>query len=410
MPSLPNSTTAPTTKARAPIRRERALYTLALVLTALFWVPQAIRWMGQSDFGPHERSAASASESLWWAVENIPHFGLHVLSAGVMRLLNVDAQTAVAIVVTLAVLTLGALLYGVFRRALADDQPLSWRQGALVIGAVLTTLTAAPVALNPQNLYFGFFTPNVYHNPTVILMKPSAVALFFAGLACFSPKWRPQPLPLWVIGYALLTAVCLYSKPNFIIAWLPTLALITLYHLLSRRPVHWPLLIGGIVLPAGILLFAQAQSSVVSAGFGFAPFELYNLWAEFDANQDLLLKRIGSILFPLLVYLLCLPQSSHSLTFNAAWLTFFVSSAYADLLIDLYDPGAGNFIWGAQFGVFLLFVVATAALMQQCRQRSWRDWRLVVIGLALTGHTLAGINWYYLHLTRPVWHLLVNVW
>jgi hypothetical protein len=399
---------------RTGIGRERALYTFTLVLTVLFWLPQAIRWMDDADFGPHGEDVVRTLDSLWWVVTNIPHFLFQALSAGVVRLLNVSVPIAMAIVVTLAMLTLGAVLYGVFRQVLAPGRPLTWREGGLVIGAVLALLIVAPLAFfNPQNLYFGFFAPNVYHNPTVNLMKPSAVALFFAGLACFNPKWRPQPLPLWTVGYALLTSVCLFSKPNFIIAWLPALALITLYCVLRRRPVHWPLLIGGIVLPAGALLFVQTQTWTGGAGIEWSPFEIYALWAlhyEPTADQNLLWKHGASIVFPLLVYVLYWPQAVRSLTFNAAWLTFFVGAAYVDLLIDRSNPTAGDFMWGAQFGVFLLFAAALLLLMQHYRRRSWRDPRLLLVGLVLSGHVLAGGNWYYLHLTRPYMHLIYIWW
>ncbi|MFQ3660699.1 MAG: hypothetical protein SNJ54_17280 [Anaerolineae bacterium] len=411
--SLPVAELAPAAT-RAGHWRERALYTATLLLTALFWLPQAIRWMDDSDFGPHGEDVVRTLDSLWWVITNIPHFLFQALSAGVVRLLNVDVPMAMAIVITLATLTLGAVLFVVFRRALAGDHALTWPQGALVMGAVLALLVVAPLAFfNAENLYFGFFAPNVYHNPTVNLMKPSAVALFFAGLACFHPAWRPRPLPLWMLGYILLTAICLFSKPNFIIAWLPPMALATLYFMARRRPIHWALLIGGIVLPAGLLLFIQTQTWTGGAGIEISPFEIYDLWAlhyEPTANQDLLLKHAASIVFPLLVYLLYLPQAARSLTFNVAWLTFFVGAAYVDLLIDRSNPTAGDFMWGAQFGVFLLFMAALLLLLRQMRAHGWRDPRLLLVGLALAAHLFAGANWYYLHLTRPYLQLIYIWW
>ncbi len=403
-----------TTAARAAHWRERALYTLSLSLTALFWLPQAIRWMDDSDFGPHSEDVVRTLDSLWWVIANIPHFLFQALSAGVVRLLNVDVTMAMAIVITLATLTLGAVLFVVFRRALAGEGTLTWGQGAVVIGAVLALLVVAPLAFfDPQNLYFGFFAPNVYHNPTVNLMKPSAVVLFFAGLACFNPAWRPRLLGLWLLGYALLTAVCLFSKPNFIIAWLPPMALATLYFMVRRRPIHWVLLIGGIVLPAGLLLFIQTQTWTGGAGIELSPFEIYDLWTlhyEPTANQDLLLKHAASVVFPLLVYLLYLPQAARWLTFNVAWLTFFVGAAYVDLLIDRSNPTAGDFMWGAQFGVFLLFMAALLLLLRYHRAHGWRDPRLLLAGATLGLHLLAGVNWYYLHLTRPYLQLIYVWW
>lgn len=394
--------------------RDRAFYVAALLLTALFWGPQALRWMSDGDFVPHGEDVVRTLDSLWWVVTNIPHFLFQALSAGVVRLLNVQVPLAMAIVTTLATLALGAIMYVVFRRALAGDQPLTWGQGMLAIGATLALLSVAPLAFsNPENLYFGFFAPNVYHNPTTTLMKPSAVALFFAGLACFDPAWRPRPLALWVAGYALLTAVCLFSKPNFIIAWLPPMALATLYAMLRRRPIHWALLIGGIVMPAGGLLFLQTQTWTGSAGIEFSPFEVYDLWTlhyEPTANQDLLPKHLASIVFPLLVYALYLPQAVRSLAFNVSWLTFLVGAGYLNLLIDRTNPPAGDFMWGAQFGVFLLFMAALLLLIRYYRQRSWRDPRLLLVSAVLALHLIAGARWYAIHLTEPYLRLIYVWW
>lgn len=66
-------------------------------------------------------------------------------------------------------------------------------------------------------------------------------------------------------------------------------------------------------------------------------------------------------------------------------------------------------MWGAQFGVFLLFMAALL-LLRHHRAHGWRDLRLLLAGAALGLHLLAGVNWYYLHLTRPYLQLIYVWW
>ena len=411
-PSILASHPSPlSTTSQSSIWRERFFFTLTLLLTALYWLPQAIRWMNDSDFGPHGEDVKRTLDSLEWVITNIPHFMFQALSAGVSRLFNWDVYYSMALVITLAIVTTSAVLYIVYRRAiLGKDNALTWRTGGLLVAAVMATLVVAPLNVaTPENLYFGYFAPNVYHNPTVNLMKPSAILLFFAAVACFSPSWRPRPVLLWMLGYALLTAFCLFSKPNFLIAALPALAIVTLIQMLRRRPIHWLLLIGGIVLPAGALLFVQTQTWTSSVGIEFSPFEVYALWAyhyEPNANQGLLLKLLASVAFPLAVYLLCWRDSIRSLAMNTAWLTFFCGAAYIYLLIDRSNPTAGDFTWSAQFGVFLLFMTSIAFLLQR-RKLDWRVWLcLAVLGL----HLITGINWYWVHLSSTYTDIIFRWW
>jgi hypothetical protein len=412
-PSLSATSTPAQPIATSNRLRERFFFTLTLLLALVYWLPQAIRWMNDSDFGPHGEDVKRTLDSLWWVITNIPHFMFQALSAGISRLFGWDVYYSMALVILLAIVGAAAALYLVYRHALGKDTVLTWQKGMLLVGAVMATLLVAPLNFaNPENLYFGYFAPNVYHNPTVNLMKPSAIVLFFGALACFNPNWRPKPVLLWTVGYALLTAFCLFSKPNFLIAALPALALVTLYHIVRRRPIHWLLLIGGIVLPAGLLLFVQTQTWTTSVGIEFSPFEVYSLWAyhyEPTANQGLLFKHLASVVFPLAVYVLYWRESVRSLAMNTAWLTFFFGMAYIDLLIDRSNPTAGDFSWSAQFGVFLLFMTSIAFLIRRYATARL-DWRLGIVGVVLALHLIAGVNWYWVHLSSTYTDIIFKWW
>lgn len=406
-PSVPAITT------RTGVWRERFFYTLTLCLVMLLWLPQAIRWMEDSDFVPHGEDVKRTLDSLMWVILNIPHFMFQALSAGVARLSGWNVYYSMGLVILLAMLTTSAILYVLFRRAVAGDAPLSWRQGMLVVASVLVTMIVAPFnLLTPETLYFGYLTPNVWHNPTVNLMKPSALLIFFIGLRVYDPAWRPRPRVAWTAAIALLTIFCLFSKPNFLIAFLPALALVSALFLLLRRHIHWLILLGGIVLPAGLMLLVQTQTWSTSAGIELSPLETFALWAyHYDplANHDLVFKFLASVAFPLTVYGLYWRSAARSLMLNLAWLTFGFGALYLYLMVDRSNPVAGDFTWSAQFGVYLLFVTHLLFLTGYYRKNPL-EMRLVLPIAILGLHILAGVHWYTLHLSQPYLELVYRWW
>jgi len=393
-----------------------------LLLTGLLlFTPMMQRWshMLESDYEVHNQLAVQVVEAPAEFFRNTPHFLYHVSTAlSYVMLPGRNQDAAGAITMILSYLALMMLIYGQLRRMTRRARHVL----AFFIAALLTVmlLLVTPITFfTPQNHYFGYFTPHVYHNPTINLMKPFAVLLFFAALPIFYDK---SALSLrWIPAYALLTGLCLLAKPSFILAFVPALGLFTLIPLLRRQAIHWPVLLGGIVLPAILILAYQTLTWTSGGGIGIDPLRVFHEWTlhyEVNADKQLIFKLLLSITFPLSAYLLYLRNSTQNTMFNLAWLIFFVSAAMAYLLVDYTVIAAGDFGWGAQAGVLVLFIAAAAFLVQQNHafilnggKMRWHHWlRLAICLLLLLLHFVSGLHWYYLHLTQSSLDLLYTWW
>ncbi|MDQ7037289.1 MAG: hypothetical protein Q9P01_21340 [Anaerolineae bacterium] len=284
--------------------------------------------------------------------------------------------------------------------------------------------------------------PNVYHNPTVNLMKPFAFGLFFASLRLYTSKdkiaWR------WIVLYALLTGLALVAKPSFILSFVPTLGLITAFFMLRHLPSVWnsrnideslfamllryvrtmsvnlPVLIGGIVIPSFAILIYQALTWTSSGGISFEPLRVFHEWTlQYDPDADKLIafKFIMSAAFPIVVYGLHLKSASRSLMFNMAWLNFIISVLYAYLLVDNTVIAAGDFGWSAQMGVFLLHVVSVLFLFRHYRplietESITTKAKIIWIACAVVFllHVISGISWYVAHLANTDLELIYGIW
>lgn len=406
MTLLPN---APTT---SPVRQRIFVWLLAISSTligALLMLPMLLTWRTQGDYAVHLTYALRLMQGDATMFEAVPNVLYHV--SGLLPYYAMPGLGGVADALAYgSVLHYGLLLAIAFIWLYALAPRAVWLLPLATIGLLLV----APLFfLTPENLYFGYQAPNVYHNPTMIPLRPTALLLFIAALAAFTPPpsgwWRWVRIPL----AALLTLACILAKPSYLMILLPALALVTLFRLLRRQPIDWWLLLGGIVLPAVAILGYQALI-FTRGSIAWEPGRTFWEWSihyDAGADDDLLLKLLLSIAFPLVVYALYWRTAWRNLMLNLAWLSFFAGVVYGYLLVDPGEIAAGNLIWNTQIGVFVLFAASLAFWLAQWR--GWRNWRkllpFVVCGVVFGLHVLAGLHWYQLHL-RTEFLELVYVW
>ena len=235
------------------------------------------------------------------------------------------------------------------------------------------TLTTFP------DVYFGYIYANVYHNPTINLIKPFSIILFFLSAFILNSR-RPTTSDLWLGNRSLsllilgLTIVSLISKPSYMICFLPATAVVLLYRAFQVRGfaqkiwlvkpwIFW------LFLPSLIILIGQysitygVQSSH-NSGIVFSPFSLVGHYLGF---QYLLIIRqfILSILFPIVIYFVYFNKAVQCFRLNYAWLVFSISAFYYYFLAESGERFPhGNFAWGAQIGVLILFIESAVLLIR----------------------------------------------
>lgn len=427
-------------------RRDILSFIVLAIAVILIFMPMMQRYSTTGDFPQHNQLAldflANPSEFLL----RTPHYLYHLFTALLYLFLG-DISLAGVWLMLLCYIALAWLIYWQLRQA-CNFLPSFW-QMLLCIAVSLSLLLLMPINIfTPENLYFGYIAPNVYHNPTVMLVKPFALLIFFMTLWLFGQE--KELSRWWIIPFAILTYLSLVAKPSFMLAFVPTLGLICLYYLVShwretlqlllhplqilrgfmgmdaglprlmqRSFINWPVLLAGIVLPTFIGLYIQTLTWTSSGGIGFEPFRLFDEWSiqyEPNANKLLAWKLLMSSAFPLLVYLLYWKDASRSFAFNLGWRFYATSLAYAYLMVDYTDIDAGDFAWSAQIAAFTLFVIASTFLLEQlfkpsATPRTKHEW--LILGLCFVvfiGHLIAGLHWYRLHMSEEMLVLIYQWW
>ena len=423
-------------------RKDMLTVLLLLVIGTSLFAPTMHHWRLMGDYTVHNNLAYGLIENVGQFFRNTPHFLYHVLTAASYLLLpDGDIYVAGVRVMVLSYLALMLILYWYIRRA--SDLPDSYFVLALSTVLTICLMLIAPITLfTPDNRYFGYFAPHVYHNPTINLMKPFAVGLFFASLRLFTAK--DKLAWWWLLPYALLTGLCLVAKPSFILTFIPTLGLLTAYFMLRHLPVVWnsreadeslfstlkryrrTLPVNQIVLMAGIVntaldvLAYQAMTWTSSGGISIEPFRVFFEWTlHYDPNADkfIALKFVLSAAFPIVVYLLHFKAASRNLMLNLAWLNFIISALYAYLLVDNTVIAAGDFGWSAEIGVLLVHIVSVLFLLRHYRSLVEQDSIPTTAKIILTVciivfalHVVSGVLWYHAHLIGNDLDLLYGIW
>jgi hypothetical protein len=226
---------------------------------------------------------------------------------------------------------------------------------------VVTPVTLLTIA--QQNLYVGYVTVTMYHNPTVTLSRPFALALFWLVASRMYGRSTPRTVALT----AAVSVLVLMAKPSFTTCFLPAVLLAIVWGWRRLRAVDWRLVGFGFVLPSVVLLAVQLVRSPTgdSAGLALAPLVVLRRLVEQRASSPwfFLAFLLASTLFPLTV-LVCVRGAARDRLLRLAWLTLFVGLCYFLLLeITVYvDPG--DFLWGAQVALFIVFIESTAIALR----------------------------------------------
>jgi len=362
--------------------------------TAVYW-PMFLRQHGrQYDYVVHFREAAKLAEG---GVISGPHMLFHALTALCSKLFAMSIAASGIMVLIASVAVAAGLLYAGWTSGFAFP-------GWLKILLVPLLLIAAPIivlAWGDDHLYFGYIGINVFHNPTVLVLKPFALAVFLLSSCFWRPASEERPVWLWW-GLPLLLVLSALAKPSFLIVYLPGLTAFLMLRRLGGHAVEWRFFLLAVVAPSLLVLgwqywvtYSASQMPGLyqgDSGIVFSPLTVLSDWSGW-----LLPKFFLSIAFPLGVTAMQWRSARRDPQLLLAWLIFAAGAVQMYCLMES-GPRArqGNFVWGGQIGALLLFLAATAHYVktsqgwrQDCRNPAW----LIGAGLFVL-HVLSGFVFY----------------
>ena len=287
-----------------------------------------------------------------------------------------------------AVLVL-ALCYGGMAVLIAREMErrgivLTTVRAFIVVPGVLIASHIFLFTLPWRNMYYGYFVPIVYHNPTQQLGKLFGLWIYFVYAREFLDRRAPRVGSVALIG--VLCAVSAFAKPSFLLAFVPAAGCFAAADVLKGRWRAPLLAAAGIALPSAAVLLWQASFTYggsAGPGIAFSPFVTFDL-------AETLYKLPLSLAFPLLVWTAA--RREHALDRKLLFVVVFTAIALVITLcfVESGREMAGNFAWTGQTAVFLAYVECVLFLSDRLNDPRWKPaaWALFSV------HVLCGAVWY----------------
>ncbi|MBC7811639.1 MAG: hypothetical protein H7175_10855 [Burkholderiales bacterium] len=289
--------------------------------------------------------------------------------------------------------------------------PPTSTKGALAYGGIsLLLLFVAPITIlswSEERLYRPYINPHVYHNPTSVIVKPLALILMVYAVYALRPtvqNIKPLAQSAWLPAAAIILATI--SKPNYTMCLLPALLIVAIWRRLRGRPMNEYVLIAGFLLPGvatlGWQYFLSKGSNQAGGSILFDPMHVASIRLSGLQPEALWLPGalLLSCLFPLCVTLIYRKQAANSVWLKLSWLVFIIGLGFYYLLAEGgWRMTHGNFVWGAQTALLVLFAVALAffvaqhpALLMLKRPPLTRGF--VICSVVLVLHLISGVIYY----------------
>jgi hypothetical protein len=347
-----------------------------------------------SDFGFHVQAAADMART---GALVVPHFLFHITTIAVHALLFGNGFGAAATLTTVGFnVLLCTATYLAVRPAAGDSDGLAAR--ALTAGLALALVMVAPITVFTwanQDLYFGYIAISVYHNPTATALKPLALLLGLGLVAACAAGRTCRRIDL--LGAGVLAVLATLAKPNYTLCVLPVLLLVGVYRWWRGARFNWPLALAMIIPATAVLAWQYMLEFSPTETMELAPLAVM---LHYTSAASLLPKLLLSVAFPLAVYIAYWPDTRDDALFNVSWLVFAAGLGFTYLFAEGGERRFhGNFWWGAQIALFVLFVVAVRTWLRQWRAPAGKHWytdrRWLLTGL-LALHVVSGLVYYWL--------------
>ena len=240
--------------------------------------------------------------------------------------------------------------------------------GAAFFALVLSLVSALYVPWFNDKPYLGQGSPNPWHNPTTIMVRPIGLLIFMLVMGeCMRVSRagfrRGQGLRFWKgVLIAVLLVLSNLSKPSFVQVFYPAIFLLMVLWLFVYRFRNFGFALQLLVccLPSVALMGLQfmaafyGSSNSDSAGVMIAPFKVAGLYTDNIAVSTLLV-----LAFPLVMLLCSVIRRTFDWTAAFAWIMLLVGMAEKFLLAEGGSRMShGNFSWGYTLALYFVWFIA----------------------------------------------------
>lgn len=371
------------------------LMSVAIAVALFYTTPIAVDQYG--DFKKHVEWAAQMSATREFA---LPHFFFHLLTVVTASLTGARLMpAAIALAATAQGFTCLMLICMIRYKGLGLSREISM-DTAIIAGFALSFVGPLSLFTFP-NLYLGYPGISCAHNPTIILLRPWAVALFIVTLRLLASESWSQWRRL-AVGAAALVVVGGLTKPSYNACLAPALALVLLFRFRQERSLSKISLATFAVIALSIsaitlwqIRFTYGDGS--DAGIMIAPLKVMSFWNHGSRGITITKLALG-LAFPLFVAIAY--RNAKGWASDAFALSWFATIMAIGSAYGLAETGVrsmdANLTWSMQICLLIVMAVSLAVFLSE---ETWfhKDdsaritWKTIFGSLLFLLHFLSGL-------------------
>ena len=269
----------------------------------------------------------------------------------------------------------------------------------LFASLILLIVSAIYFPFFNQSIYLGQSACGIWHNVTLLMVKPFAfLSMFFTILYIHTKNTK-----FFILGF-IFTITSIFAKPSFIIVFLPSLYLFILYYLYKeenrslKELLHIKKIFNnhkhifiylfiitlvsiGILISQFLTIFGETNpvnSKII--------FDFLGVWSSYTPN--VVTSLLLTVMFPLLTLIFIRPTKNdfYILSVIMFIISILIYSLFAESGHRYYD---GNFAWTMHITYHILFVFSVIEFLKG--YQALNDWKKYLLSITLSLHILSGL-------------------
>ena len=353
-------------------------------------------------------------------VLKLTHFGWHFVCWAIFACLPIDITQAAAAATALFNVFSGLLVLCFIERIVKPDYKKGLGTGIWVFALGTICLTVGPLYLRFFNMryYLGQGTPNPWHNPTSIAVRPFLLALCLmiedywlinkGDKVLLFGKEFSKALVYQIVMGALLAAGTL-CKPSILMVYFPACALIAFVRLIKGKGRNFiPLIVEHLYfLPSLLIILWQFISIYISGTDKYLNSSTIVIDFFYTARLHTSSVAVSLILrmaFPFLVILIWRKELFKKPIFRLIFLQYLIGLATTWTFRETgRRANHGNFGWGNILACSVVWIYTVCFFASKIKENpSWYridlggkgKWKIILPALLLLWHAAAGICYY----------------
>jgi len=274
------------------------------------------------------------------------HICIHYLSGALDLNYNIGAPLFTAFVVTIYAI----IIYKVAQSI--DDTKNSEAKWYLMTIVALTIGPFFIKSLNPH-IYMGPGSPSVWHNVTLIMVKPFALLSVFYTIKFFKTNTYN-----YFILAVVVSIISIFAKPNYIIVFLPSLAVyMLLKKYFSRQQLIFALIIISLSVVALSYQFVNEYENS-NPEEGRVIFDFLGVWSLY--TPSVIVSILMALGLPALISIFNFKSVKSNEYIKFTWLLVLFSTILFTCFAESgrrYSDGNFSWSWMISLGLIYIFTI-----------------------------------------------------